>query len=98
MKKLHNVVDTRNEIVKCLLTGPTLVLFKKKDGSTRKMICTLHPKLLPPTKEKLHNMAHNPDRESRTISAYDLENLGWRSFIVENVRFFEQLKPSGEKK
>ena len=94
MKHIHNLVATRNEIVKMLLTGPTMILFEKKDGSMRKMICTLHHKLIPQTKDKLHNMSHNPDRESRTISAYDLENLGWRSFIVENVRFFEQFKPS----
>ena len=94
MKHLDNAVDARNDIVKCLLTGPTLVLFKKKDGSVRKMICTLHHKLIPATKEKLNDMARNPVRSDAAIAAYDLENAGWRSFLVDNVQFFDILKPS----
>ena len=94
MKELTNEVDARNEIVKCLLTGPTMVLFEKKDGSTRKMICTLHHKLIPVTKEKLNDMSRNPVRSNAAIAAYDLENAGWRSFLVDKVQFFEQFKPN----
>lgn len=94
MKHLDNAVDARNDIVKCLLTGPTLVLFKKKDGSVRKMICTLHHKLIPATKKKLNDMARSPVRSYAAIAAYDLENAGWRSFLVDNVQFFDILKPS----
>ena len=94
MKKVYNKVDARNEIVKCLLTGPTMVLFEKKDGSVRKMICTLHHKLIPATKEKLNDMSRNPERSDAAIAAYDLENAGWRSFLVDKVQFFEQLKPN----
>ena len=94
MKQVHNKVDARNEIVKCLLTGPTMVLFEKKDGSVRKMICTLHHKLIPATKEKLNDMSRNPVRSDAAIAAYDLENAGWRSFLVDKVQFFEQFKPS----
>ena len=94
MKHIDNAVDARNDIVKCLLTGPTLVLFKKKDGSIRKMICTLHHKLIPVTKEKLNDMARSPVRSNAAIAAYDLENAGWRSFLVSNVQFFDLLKPS----
>jgi len=94
MKKVYNKVDARNEIVKCLLTGPTMVLFEKKDGSVRKMICTLHHKLIPATKEKLNDMSRNPVRSDAAIAAYDLENAGWRSFLVDKVRFFEQFKPN----
>lgn len=94
MKQVHNKVDARNEIVKCLLTGPTMVLFEKKDGSVRKMICTLHHKLIPATKEKLNDMSRNPVRSDAAIAAYDLENAGWRSFLVDNVKFFELFKPN----
>ena len=94
MKQVNNAVDARNEIVKCLLTGPTMVLFEKKDGSVRKMICTLHHKLIPATKEKLNDMSRNPVRSDAAIAAYDLENAGWRSFLVDKVQFFEQFKPS----
>lgn len=94
MKQVNNKVDARNEIVKCLLTGPTMVLFEKKDGSVRKMICTLHHKLIPATKEKLNDMSRNPVRSDAAIAAYDLENAGWRSFLVDKVQFFEQFKPS----
>ena len=94
MKELINEVDVRNEIVKCLLTGPTLVLIEKKDGTVRKMICTLHHKLIPATKEKLNDMSRNPVRSNAAIAAYDLENAGWRSFLVDKVQFFEQFKPS----
>jgi len=94
MKELTNEVDVRNEIVKCLLTGPTLVLFEKKDGTVRKMICTLHHKLIPATKEKLNDMSRNPVRSNAAIAAYDLENAGWRSFLVDKVNFFEPLNPN----
>lgn len=94
MKQVNNKVDARNEIVKCLLTGPTMVLFEKKDGSVRKMICTLHHKLIPATKEKLNDMSRNPVRSDAAIAAYDLENAGWRSFLVDKVQFFELFKPN----
>lgn len=93
MKQVHNKVDARNEIVKCLLTGPTMVLFEKKDGSVRKMICTLHHKLIP-VSNKMADIVRNPVRSDAAIAAYDLENAGWRSFLVDKVQFFELFKPN----
>ena len=59
----------------------TVVTFKKKDGTIRKMRCTRNPSFIP--------SEHIPKSESQespsTIRAFDLEKQEWRSFIVENV-------------
>lgn len=64
------------------------VLFTKKDGSQRKMICTRDLNRAPnapiPANE---NYADNPD----VIRAYDLEAEGWRSFIIANIIEFKVL-------
>lgn len=59
----------------------TVVTFKKKDGTIRKMKCTRNPSLIP---EEHHPKNETKDAEN-TIRVFDLEKQEWRSFIVENV-------------
>ena len=67
------------------------VIFEKKDGSERVMNCTLNFDKIP--------MEHQPKKLDlpyeegvlSTIKAFrvfDVDNNGWRSFILDNVRFF----------
>jgi hypothetical protein len=59
----------------------TVVTFKKKDGTIRKMHCTRNPTLIP---EDQH--PKNESTESSTsIRVFDIEKQEWRSFIIENV-------------
>ena len=68
--------------------GPVTVVFTKKDGTERTMLCTTKTELVPvvestePKKEKKAN--------DEVMSVYDLEAAGWRSFrwdSIKQVRF-----------
>lgn len=59
----------------------TVVTFKKKDGTIRKMKCTRNLKLIP---EEQHPSTGVGDSDT-AIRVFDLEKQEWRSFIIENV-------------
>lgn len=59
------------------------VTFTKKDGSERVMRCTRSAKLLPPQPEVVSETKRKEN--TTTISVYDLEQGGWRSFIIKNI-------------
>ncbi len=71
--------------------GPTTVVFTKKDGTERVMLCTTNPELVPavevtestePKKEKKKN--------DEVMPVYDLEAKAWKSFrwdSIKEVRF-----------
>ena len=58
------------------------VFFEKKDGSMRTMRCTLASQHLPVVEKKESTRKENPD----TISVWDLDNNGWRSFRLDKVK------------
>lgn len=65
------------------------VIFIKKDGSERAMLCTTNTSLVPKVEESAE-----PKREKKinkdVMSVYDLEVNGWRSFrwdSIKQVRF-----------
>jgi len=70
------------------------VTFTKKDGDQRIMTCTLDDKLLPvvevvedaepkkPKKPKKPRVLKNPNN---TLSVYDINAKGWRSFVIKNI-------------
>ena len=67
-----------------LLTEIVKVSFVKKDGTVRDMVCTLQQDILP-------ELARLPDGVERrrvsstTMSVFDIEANGWRSFTVRDV-------------
>jgi hypothetical protein len=71
--------------------GPTTVVFTKKDGTERVMLCTTNPDLVP--KEEAKESAEpKKQRKSNddTMPVYDLEAKAWKSFrwnSVKQVRF-----------
>ena len=73
----------RDWLLGILKIGPVTVTFNKKDGAERVMTCSLQPELLPavPVKESTTAKKENLN----TISVYDLNAQGWRSFIIKNV-------------
>lgn len=76
---MHTTFETITEILKKSIVQ---VVFKKTDGTERVMKCTLNEKYLKPyTKKTDREKAPNKD----TISVWDLDNEGWRSFKLENV-------------
>lgn len=77
----------RTNLLETLRSGPTLVDFIKKDGSTRLMECTLKAELLPPRVEDLpaEDKKVRKKNENQCV-VYDLERQAWRSFTYDSVR------------
>jgi hypothetical protein len=60
------------------------VTFKKKDGSTRDMRCTLKEELIQPYERK-ENSA--PKRQNDDVlPVFDLDKNEWRSFRLDSVK------------
>lgn len=69
---------------------PVHVSFTKIDGTIRNIQCTTNLELIPVQfhpKQKESAAAPN----DKVIRVYDLENDGWRSFLVDNVISFESV-------
>ena len=62
------------------------VTFKKKDGSTRVMICTLMSDFLP---EVQGTGLSSP---TGVTTVYDLESEGWRAFRDDSVISYKELE------
>lgn len=73
---------TKESITETLRKGVVDIQFVKKDGSLREMRCTLNDKYLPEAKGE-GKKPENPD----VLAVWDLDNNGWRSFIVKQVVF-----------
>ena len=64
------------------------VIFTKKDGTERTMLCTTSPKLVPPVEEKTEKRERKSNED--VMPVYDLEAKAWKSFrwdSVKTVRF-----------
>lgn len=81
----------QNEYLKGVLqTGIANVTFVKKDGTERKLLCTLLPSELPAQtdlEEAVQKKTPNPE----VLVVWDLENKGWRSFRYDSVLGFSVL-------
>ena len=75
-----NDKEFRDRIVKDLRLGNVEVLFTKKDGSERKMLCTLVN--IP----EEHQPKNEVEYAENTIRVFDIEKQGWRSFRLDSVK------------
>jgi hypothetical protein len=84
---LNTTIDQSNNswqndyLKQALLDDVVFVLFVKKDGTERRMTCTLKPDLLPHQENTIKPVHWNPDVQA----VWDLENQGWRSFRYDSV-------------
>ena len=67
-----------------LITHEPVITFTKKDGSERVMRCTLRPDALP-VQEVTEGKEPRKTSDS-TMSVYDLDAQGWRSFTIRAVK------------
>lgn len=80
----------REEIENQLKEGIVEVIFTKKDGTSRTMICTLMEEHIPPVflngEEQMQKKTRtvNPD----VLAVVDLEAKAWRSFRLDSVTEF----------
>ena len=79
-------------MLRLLRSGPAVVYFTKKDGTTRILKCTLENEFIEGVAEFSETGTRKQSDE--VISVWDLENDGWRSFRVDSV---QKLRPFSEK-
>ena len=75
----------RATLVEGLKKNLVKVVFTKVNGDIRVMNCTLHDSVLPETTITETTKKENPD----TISVWDTDNDGWRSFRVDSIKEFK---------
>lgn len=78
MEKVENMIEE-------LHRGICTVTFKKVNGETRTMKCTLHPDYLP-EQQTLNERTQTKD--PNVIPVWDIDQNGWRSFRVDHVNDF----------
>ena len=68
--------------------GPITVIFNKKDGTERVMLCTTNHKIVPYVESVDDKKERKVNNEACAV--YDIEAKGWRSFrwdSIKTVRF-----------
>jgi len=79
---VEEMIAYRNTIVTNLAENVCVVSFVRKDGAIRVMTCTSNPALMPVYEKKTDKVrSYNP----YIISAFDLNKMAYRSFLVENI-------------
>ena len=74
----------QDEIITQLKMEIVNIEFMKKDGTRRKMTCTLMPEMLPDQidlEEHVQSKAYNPD----ILAVFDTDKDGWRSFRWDSL-------------
>lgn len=72
-----------------LRTDIVTVIFTKKDGSTRQMICTTIQDYLPKNPENPCAEIILVPTSPTTVTVWDLEQNAWRSFRFDSVKSIE---------
>ncbi len=79
----------RDQLISDLKYNVVEVVFKKKDGELRKMLCTLMRSELPQEfqdKERLdEHVQRQRDPNSDLVVVWALRERGWRSFHLDSV-------------
>mgnify|MGYP003353779930 FL=1 len=78
----------KHELKEMLVNGVVTVTFVKIDGTERTMKCTLLPEYMPATVaqgQQLLTEASPKTDNPNTISVWDIESQGWRSFRIDSV-------------
>jgi hypothetical protein len=76
----------RNWLKSILREQNMTIEFEKKDGSLRKMICTLSENKIPVEKAPKNTGKAKTDE---VLAVFDVENDGWRSFRWDSIRKIE---------
>ena len=79
----------RSEMIEELLKRECRVIFRKVNGESRDMRCTLNPDVVPAA-SKTDPLSQTKVRElnEEVLCVWDTQADGWRSFRVENVVSF----------
>jgi hypothetical protein len=79
-------MEIEKQQLKKLLSENTLsVLFTKKDGTQRAMLCTLIADHLPVVEKKEEDTKVEKKQSEESIAVWDLEKKAWRSFRLDSI-------------
>lgn len=81
------MIFDRDNIIELLRNNVATVTFIKTSGEERIMRCTLISEHIPNASTNNGQLIVEKKKESsNTVSAWDLEKNGWRSFRVDSVK------------
>ena len=83
MENAINTPEGREWLLGLLRDSEVTVKFIKKDGSERKMLCTLAENKIP--SEKLPKNS-GKTKSDEALAVFDLEKQSWRSFRFDSVK------------
>jgi hypothetical protein len=79
------MMTQKERIKEELRRGECEVVFTKKDGSERQMVCTLHPDYLPQRDPDEKGASTSSPEKEDTVVVWDIEAGAWRSFRIDSV-------------
>jgi hypothetical protein len=77
---------TRDGLIDMLRNNVVVVTFTKVNGDERVMHCTLQASYIPNAPSQNGELVIETKTNSNTVSVWDVNANGWRSFRVENVK------------
>tara|TARA_B100001063_G_scaffold32419_1_gene25636 strand:+ start:402 stop:725 length:324 start_codon:yes stop_codon:yes gene_type:complete len=81
---------TLYENIREFLLGEIIeICFTKKDGTERKMLCTLKAEHIPVYNTPILEDESGTVENKSYMNVFDVENNGWRSFIIDNVKYIK---------
>lgn len=92
MELSQNMAQRRTQLIETLKTNKCVVTFKKIDGDTRAMPCTLRSDIVPPrviTEDKINAPARKVNQD--TLSVWCIDKKEWRSFRLDSITNVEVL-------
>jgi hypothetical protein len=80
--------EMRDWLKGLLASNKVAVVFTKKDGTERKMLCTTDTAIIP---QQVNEGVDQPVKRTKkenmdTLAVYDLEKNDWRSFTIKSIK------------
>lgn len=86
MSEKKNALDSKKakDWLKMILQSEEVtILFTKKDGTERQMLCTLKEDKIP---QEFSTKSENRAKSEDALAVFDLEKNAWRSFRYDSVK------------
>ena len=87
----------REEMIDALKRDVCRVTFKKVNGDTRLMYCTLNHAFLPENDRMVNQAGFEPKKQvnEKVLAVWDIDVKAWRSFRIDSVTHFDS-NPNSE--
>ena len=85
---VNEVQKFRDILIESLGKGEVQVIFTKKDGTIREMLCTTKSDIIPVEK---HGKNSGRAKSTEAVAVFDIELQEWRSFRLDSVKAFSIL-------